>query len=49
MDELLVLQIVGFLVDNYTEIMLVPKDLKNSVETQLTVMKQSSTQVCIIM
>ncbi|XP_064605126.1 DEP domain-containing protein 1B-like isoform X2 [Liolophura sinensis] len=45
MDELLVLQIVGFLVDHYTEIMLVPKDLKSTVETQLTVMKQSSTQV----
>ena len=44
MDELLVIQLVSFLMDHYLDIMTVPVDLKVSVEERLTKVQRTKVK-----
>ena len=44
MDELLVIQLVSFLMDHYLDIMAVPVDLKVSVEERLTKVQRTKVK-----
>ena len=44
MDELLVIQLVSFLMDHYMDIMTVPVDLKVSVEERLTKVQRTKVK-----
>ena len=44
MDELLVIQLVSFLMDHYMDIMAVPVDLKVSVEERLTKVQRTKVK-----
>lgn len=44
MDELLVIQLVSFLMDHYMDIMTVPVDLKLSVEERLTKVQRTKVK-----